>query len=204
MIIMMRIIGGEAKGRRIAFKKAFLKKDATPLRPTSAKVRKAIFDIIRGRIENSSFLDLYAGSGAVGMEALSRGASQVVFVDDSTLRANAIKEMIHSIGFGSRARVFRCSAALFIQKLSRKDKISFDIVFADPPYGSQELDEIMPLLDKKDIISVNGILIVEHPSKKTVMPSEVGNLRLTKQYKYGDTSLSLYTKKAFMNSETKV
>lgn len=200
---MIRIIGGEAKGRRIAFKKSFSKKDAVPLRPTSAKVRKAIFDIIGDRIENSSFLDLYAGSGAVGMEALSRGASQVVFVDDSPLRANAIKDIIRSIGFGDRSEVFRCSTALFIEKLNRKDKISFDIVFVDPPYGSQELDEIMPLLDKKDIISDNGILIVEHPSKKTVMPSEVGNLRLTKQYKYGDTSLSLYTKKAFMNSETK-
>ncbi len=201
---MMRIIGGEAKGRRITLKKAFLKKDATPLRPTSAKVRKAIFDIVRDRIENCSFLDLYAGSGAVGMEALSRGASQVVFVDDSPLRVNTIKEIIHSIGFGIRAQVFRCSAALFIEKLSRKDKISFDIVFVDPPYGSQELDEIMPLLDKKDIISDNGLLIVEHPSKKTAMPSEVGNLALVKQYKYGDTSLSLYVKTASMNSEAQV
>lgn len=192
---MMRIIAGEAKGRRIALKKAFSKRDAMPLRPTSAKVREAIFDIIKGRIENCSFLDLYAGSGSVGIEALSRGASHVVFVDDSPLRVDAIKAITRSIGFGGRVQVFRRSAVLFIQKLNREDKMSFDIVFADPPYGSQELDEIMPLLDKKDVISNNGLFIAEHPSKKTGMPSEVGNLQLTKQYKYGDTSLSFYTKK---------
>lgn len=198
---MIRIIGGAAKGRRIALKKAFLKKDAIPLRPTSAKVREAIFGIIKERIETCSFLDLYAGSGAVGIEALSRGASHVIFVDDSSLRVNAIKEIIHLLGFDDRAQAFRYRAELFIEKLSREDKMSFDIVFADPPYGSQELDEIIPLLDKKNIISNNGLLIVEHSSKKTGMPSEVGNLGLTKQYKYGDTSLSFYIKRASINSE---
>jgi len=200
---MLKIIGGNAKGRRIGLKKSFSKKDACPLRPTSAKVRKAIFDIIQDRICNASFLDLYAGSGAVGIEALSRGSSRVVFVDASPLRGRAIKEMLQDIGFGDRAQVFRGSAKSFIEKLSNMEEKYFDIIFADPPYGSQELDEIIPLLDKKDIISDNGILIVEHSSKRPAMPAMIGNLRLLKQYKYGDTKLSLYMKSGSVGSDKK-
>ncbi len=191
---MIRIIGGESKGRKIAFKKTFSKKDTIPLRPTSAKVRKAIFDIIGKRIENATFLDLYAGSGAVGIEALSRGASNVFFIDESIERVNAIKDIIVSLGFDSRSKILQSSAERFIKNLKRQDKISFEIVFVDPPYTSDELDKIMPLFDKKDIISDNGLLIIEHSSKKTDLPPEIGKLLLIKQYKYGDTSLSLYRK----------
>lgn len=193
---MIRIIGGNSKGRRIAFKKTFSKKDSIPLRPTSAKVRKAIFDIIGDRIKNASFLDLYAGSGAVGIEALSRGAYSVVFVDESVSRVKAIKEIIASLGLDSKTEVIRCSVKSFISNLKRKDKISFQIVFIDPPYDSNELEEIMPLLDKKDMILDGGLVIVEHSSKKVNMPSEIGKLKLVKQYKYGDTTLSLYIKKS--------
>lgn len=193
---MIRIIGGESKGRRIAFKKTFSKKDSIPLRPTSAKVRKAIFDIIGDRIKNASFLDLYAGSGAVGIEALSRGAYSVVFVDESVSRVKAIKEIIASLGLDSKTEVIRCRVKSFISNLKREDKMSFQIVFIDPPYDSNELEEIMPLLDKKDMILDGGLVIVEHSSKKVNMSSEIGKLKLVKQYKYGDTTLSLYIKKS--------
>ncbi len=193
---MIQIIGGASKGRKITVKKANLKKGQKLLRPTSAKVRKAIFDIIKNRVENCSFLDLYAGSGAVGLEALSRGASNVVFVDDNPSRINDIKKMLQSLGFENKAQTYKYTSTSYIQRLRTDSNIFFDIIFADPPYDSQEIFEIMPLIEKKDIITNNGLLIVEHPSRNIEMPSELGKLKLLKQYKYGDTTLSLYIKQA--------
>lgn len=190
----MRIIGGQAKGRRLGIKKASFKMSSQPLRPTSAKVRKALFDILKDRVMHSSFLDLYAGSGAIGVEALSRGASFVVFIDDSFIRTSAIKEMVNAIGFDKRAQIFKEKALSYINKISNTGARQFDIVFADPPYASKELDEIILLLGKGNLISDKGVLIVEHSSKKTDIPLTVGNLKLSKQYKYGDTTLSLFIK----------
>ena len=186
----MRISGGIAKGRRVGFKKAFLKKgEKDELRPTSAKVRQAIFNILGDRIIDSEFLDLYAGTGAVGMDALSRGARKVIFVDDNSLRIGIIKELIEKFGFKDRARVIKDKASNF---LKRAESI-FDIIFVDPPYASGELDIVLPLIDEKGVLGDNGIVIAEHSSKKTLAP-EIGSLRLIKTYKYGDTSLTFYRK----------
>src|SRR5208283_1104905 len=104
----MRISGGTAKGRKVGIKKAFLRReDGDALRPTPAKVRAAVFNILSGRIEDSVFLDLYAGTGAVGIEALSRGAGRVVFVEEDRLRVNIIKEFVARFGFGEKTLVVR-------------------------------------------------------------------------------------------------
>lgn len=190
----MRIIGGEAKGRRIGIKKTFLSMKSCPLRPTSAKVRKALFDILRGRVVNSLFLDLYAGSGAVGLEALSRGASLVVFVEDNSFRVDAIRRMVNIIGFDKKVQIIKESAISYINKLTEAGVRQFDIIFADPPYGSKQLDEIIFLLGKSNLISDDGVLVVEHSSKKTDIPLVAGSLKLLKQYRYGDTTLSLFKK----------
>jgi 16S rRNA (guanine(966)-N(2))-methyltransferase RsmD len=196
----MRISGGAAKGRMVRLKKAFVKKgDATELRPTSAKVRQAIFNILGDRIINAAFLDLYAGTGAVGIEALSRGAKEVVFVDAKGLRVNTIKELLEKLSFKGRARVVKDIAANFV----KKSESAFDIIFVDPPYASEELDTILSLIDDRSILEDNGVVIAEHSSKKappftSTLEKEgirvVGSLRLIKTYKYGDTSLSLYKK----------
>ncbi len=219
----MRISAGAAKGRKVIFKKAFIKKgDADELRPTSAKVRQAIFNIIGGRIINAMFLDLYAGTGAVGIEALSRGAGKTVFVDDNSLRVNVIKEVLEKFGFKNRAKVVKDKASSYI----KKSEFIFDIIFVDPPYASDEINTILPLIDETDILSDNGVVIAEHSSKKTPplhppllrgeskggvplnkggtkggcapldkwRAREGGSLRLIKTYKYGDTSLTLYRK----------
>jgi 16S rRNA (guanine966-N2)-methyltransferase len=196
----MRISGGIAKGRKIGVKKAFAQKgEAGELRPTSAKVRQAIFNIIGDRIIDSVFLDLYAGTGAVGIEALSRGAKKTVFVDDNSLRISIIKKLLEKFGLKDMARVVKDRASNFI----KKTESVFDIIFVDPPYASGELDMVLPLIDEKGILGDNGIVIAEHPSKKTppfTSPLDkggirgVGSLRLIKTYKYGDTSLSLYKK----------
>ncbi|MCL4536038.1 MAG: 16S rRNA (guanine(966)-N(2))-methyltransferase RsmD [Nitrospirae bacterium] len=190
----MRISGGIAKGRRVGLKKAFAKKGETDeLRPTSAKVRQAIFNILGNilgdKIVGSRFLDLYAGTGAVGIEALSRGAGKTVFVDDNSLRINIIKELLEKFGFKDRAGVVKDKASNFI----RKSESVFDIIFVDPPYASGELDMVLPLIDEKAILGDNGIVIAEHLTKKILLP-EIGSLKLIKTYKYGDTSLTLYRK----------
>ncbi|MCL5062529.1 MAG: 16S rRNA (guanine(966)-N(2))-methyltransferase RsmD [Nitrospiraceae bacterium] len=200
----MRISGGAAKGRKVGLKKAFAKKGETDeLRPTSAKVRQAIFNILGNilgdKIVGSRFLDLYAGTGAVGIEALSRGAGKTVFVDDNSLRINIIKELLEKFGFKDRAGVVKDKASNFI----KKSESVFDIIFVDPPYASGELDMVLPLIDEKAILGNNGIVIAEHSSKKTppfTSPLDkggirgVGSLKLIKTYKYGDTSLTLYRK----------
>jgi len=186
----MRISGGIAKGRKVGLRKAFVKKgEAGELRPTSAKVRQAIFNILGDRIIDAAFLDLYAGTGAVGIEALSRGAEKVFFVDDNSLRISIIKELVEKFGFKDRAKVVKDRASNFI----KKSESVFDIIFVDPPYASGELDIILPLIDEGSILGDNGVVIAEHSSKKKLI-SEIGILRLIKTYKYGDTSLTLYRK----------
>lgn len=209
----MRISGGIAKGRRVGLKKSFIKKgEEDELRPTSAKVRQAIFNIIGDRIIDAMFLDLYAGTGAVGIEALSRGAGKTVFVDDNSLRVNVIKEVLEKFGLKNRAKVIKYKASNYI----KKSEFIFDIIFVDPPYASEEIDVVLPLIDDCSILRDNGLVIAEHSSKKTPplypplirgelkegVPFDkggvrgVGRLRLIKTYRYGDTSLTLYRKES--------
>ncbi|MCC6347142.1 MAG: 16S rRNA (guanine(966)-N(2))-methyltransferase RsmD [Nitrospirales bacterium] len=184
----MRISGGSAKGRKIGFRKAFLRKgEDAALRPTSAKVREALFNILAARIGGAVFLDLYAGTGAVGMEALSRGAEQALFVESSSLRVNLIKDLIERFGFGGRASVVKEDATLFLKRSEDR----FDIIFVDPPYESGELETALPLIAGRELLQEGGAIVVEHPSRR-VPPSDVGILERVKTYRYGDTSLSLY------------
>jgi 16S rRNA (guanine966-N2)-methyltransferase len=187
----MRISGGMAKGRKVGIKKAFLRKaGVNELRPTPAKVREAVFDILRGRAEGSLFLDLYAGTGAIGIEALSRGAATVVFVEEDHLRSNMIKEFVERFGFGDKALIVREK----VQDFLRKSEERFDIIFLDPPYASEEIMAVLSLVDELGIVEQEGIIIAEHSSKKD-LGEYAGGLTLKKKYKYGDTSLSLYIKR---------
>ncbi|MEW6118048.1 MAG: 16S rRNA (guanine(966)-N(2))-methyltransferase RsmD [Nitrospirota bacterium] len=184
----MRISGGSAKGRKVGFKRAFRQKDESDeLRPTSAKVREAIFNILRDQITDAVVLDLYAGTGAVGIEALSRGAGRVVFVEHNPQRVSIIKDLTERFGFKDRGVVIKERADRFL----KRTEYIFDIIFVDPPYRSEELATVLPLIDARDVLSDRGVLIAEHHAKKK-LPASIGNLELKKVYKYGDTSLSVY------------
>jgi len=178
----MRISGGTAKGRKVIFKKS-----DSSTRPTSAKAREAIFNILREKVVDCVFLDLYAGTGAVGIEAISRGAGFVIFVDKDGAKIRIIKELIEKFSFKQGAKFFVEDALDFLKKTTMK----FDIIFADPPYASLELDKVLPLIDNKNILNNKGLVIAEHSRKKT-LPPIIGRLKLAKIYKYGDTALSLY------------
>ena len=190
----MRISAGNLKGRKINFRKAqkaAAKQDA--LRPTSSKVRESVFNIIGSLIEDAKFIDLYAGTGAVGVEALSRGASAAFFVEADRKRTEQIEKMLKDCGYSSKADIITGEASAFIAK-TVKEGLKFDIVFLDPPYHTGELERILPLLSGGEMLNDKGIIIAEHLSKKK-LPDEIGKLVQKKAYKYGDTMLTLYRKK---------
>lgn len=190
----MRVIAGAAKGRRFGFKKTFSQTTAEDeLRPTSSKVRESIFNIIRDRLKGSVFLDLYAGTGSVGIEALSRGAAEAVFVEINAARVKIINRLLPEFGFADQSKVIHSAAYDFISLESSRSSRArrYDIIFVDPPYRSDELMKALPVIGKGSILSDSGIVIVEYLTK-TAAPDIIDRLKLVKRYKYGDTSLALY------------
>ncbi len=189
----MRISGGIAKGRRTATKRLLSKtSEGEKLRPTSSKVREALFDILRERIRDASFVDLYAGTGTVGLEALSRGASKAIFVEPNDLRISIIKKNADEFGFREKALVVKSRAYEFLEK-SSSEKKRFDIFFVDPPYHSEEIRKVLPLIGEKGLLNKSGVVIVEHFFKKEI-PDTAGELKIDRNYRYGDTMLTFYRK----------
>lgn len=187
----MRIISGVAKGRRVGFRKAFLRQgEADELRPTSSKVREAVFDIIRDELPGAEFLDLYAGTGGVGIEALSRGAGKVTFVESNDLRVKMINDLIMRFNFKGRSVVIMGDTGDFLKKELKK-RHKYDIIFLDPPYHSDELMMILQVIGQGGLLEKDGRVIAEHFSK-TVLPDVAGRLKLVKKYRYGDTALTRY------------
>jgi len=190
----MRISGGLAKGRQTATKRLFSKASkGEELRPTSSKVREAIFDILRNKIDGASFVDLYAGTGTVGLESLSRGAGKAVFVEPDKVRAKAIKETAVKFGFGKKVTVVNGKAREFLKNASVK-KERFDIFFVDPPYFSEEIMITLPIIGEKELLNDDGVIIVEHFFKRK-LPETVSKLKMIKRYRYGDTMLTIYMKR---------
>ena len=183
----MRITGGRAKGRTIKVKSTT---ETSQLRPTASKVREALFNIIGADIAGSRFLDLYAGTGSVGFEALSRGAEEVIFVEINPIRCRVIKELAQNLGYKDRIKVYKSKAFKFLLRTKERKDV-FDFIFIDPPYQSGEIMKILPMLSDGLILSKDGMIIVEHFSK-IALPEEIGNLKTRKRYKYGDTSLTTY------------
>lgn len=187
----MKISGGQLKGRKIPVGKLVSKRgDSSLLRPTSAKVREALFNILMKDIQTACFLDLFAGTGAVGFEAISRGAEKVFFVENNRFLVKAIDEHISKMDLTGKAFSYAEPALDFLKKASDSG-MKFDIIFADPPYASEERERILSYIDRHDILTDSGCLIVEHASR-TALPGDMRSLRIVKRYRYGDTMLSLY------------
>lgn len=156
------------------------------VRPTSDKVKQALFNILGDRATDAVFLDLFAGAGGIGIEALSRGAARVTFVDASRDSLNSIKQNIEQLGFGDRAQVVLSKAESFLKKPSGL----YDIVFLDPPYA-EEIAPLLALIAGSGILKPDSIVIAEH-FKKQPSPESAGELTLCRQAKYGDTVLAFY------------
>jgi len=182
----MKIIGGEFKGRNIDMPRV------TPsIRPTSDKVREALFNIIKDKVSGASVLDLFAGSGALGIEAFSRGAARVTFVDKNKRCTDIIKKNVSNLdGNTDNIKIFHSEAAKAIKKLN-DSKMRFDLVFLDPPYYEDSLKKCLIYIDNYDILSRSALIICEHFKKDTV-PAESGKITRIREYRYGDTVLSIY------------
>ena len=176
---MIRVIGGQLRGRRLE----------TPnwagLRPTSDRLRETLFNILMPRLPGARVLDGYAGTGAVGIEALSRGAARVTFVDHDPRAEALIRNNLTRCGVSDRHVIIRARLAAAGGQLAGP----FDIVFLDPPYGAAELgsglDAGAPLVGKE------GLLVIEH-AKRDPAPASVAGLSLTRELIQGDSALAFY------------
>ncbi len=192
----MRISGGNLKGKKIGRRKMFSPSGrGEQLRPTSAKVREALFDILREKIAGAVFVDLYAGTGTVGLEALSRGAKRVILIETDRQQAHFLRESDAQLGVQDQAEVHSARASEFIGH-AIDSALRMDVVFADPPYASNEAEVTLNLLgEHSESLPEHFRLVIEHPSKKA-LPGDSGGMSRLKQYKYGDTMLTLYAKRS--------
>ena len=186
----MRIVAGIQKGRRLK------EPDGRDLRPTSARVREALLSILAHHIEGTRVLDLYAGTGALGLESLSRGARQAVFVDNRVAATRLLRENVARCGHDERCVVITQEVETFLASPpSFGEPPAFDIVFADPPYHATDLGRLLERLDLSGKIADQGMLILEHFFKHAV-PGRIGALTQTRQSRYGDTILTFYQRAA--------
>ena len=175
----MRVTGGTGRGRK-------LKVPAGGVRPTSDKVKQALFNIMGERVPGSAFLDLFAGAGGIGIEALSRGAERVVFVDASRASLDIIRHNVDLSGFGERAQVVSSKAEAYLKKAAEQ----FDSVFLDPPYAA-ELKPLLERIAEAGVLKPDALVIAEH-FKKQPSPEKAGTLTLYREARYGDTVLAFY------------
>jgi len=180
----MRVIAGSHRGRRLSGPRG------TALRPTSDKVREALFSILGTQVSGGRFLDLYAGTGAVGIEALSRGASIVTFVESDPKAVQLLQQNLQACQFLERAQVRVGKTATF---LDRNDWWGgpYDVLFADPPYA--DLDALSTLIHawRPGLLSERAAMIIEQDSR-TKLPTSIDHATLVRKYLYGDTALYLY------------
>jgi 16S rRNA (guanine(966)-N(2))-methyltransferase RsmD len=174
------VISGSKKGIKIEIPKT------KNVRPTIDRVKEAIFSIIQFEIKNKCFLDLFAGSGQVGIESLSRGASGAIFVDKFYYSVLAIKKNLSNLKLENKAKVFMMDAATFLENTDLK----FDLAFLDPPYSSGVLKQILPLLVKKML--PNGIIIRENSINNPL--EDIKGFKIRKLYKYSNVSVVIYDK----------
>ncbi len=180
----MRVISGASKGKVLKIPKGL------HTRPTSDKVKEALFSMIHFHIPGSIVLDLFSGTGSLGIEALSRGAEKAYFVDNHPKSIQTIKENIHSTGYGSKSVVLFCDAQKAIQKLVSADE-QIDIVFMDPPYHENLILPCIYTMIEKKLLKKTGLLIIEHDQKEK-LPECIDILSKIKEKRYGNTRITIY------------
>jgi 16S rRNA (guanine(966)-N(2))-methyltransferase RsmD len=182
---MTRIIGGLGKGRRLKTPKG----DAT--RPTGARVRQTLFDILAPEIPGCLFLDAFAGSGGIGLEALSRGAREVVLVDASRAAVLALQENVRALHAASgAARVFRQDARAALSGFANEG-LRFDVIYLDPPYDADLYEPLLAAIGERLLLRPGGVVVAEHFHKR-VLPATIGGLARAREVRVGDHRLSFY------------
>ena len=187
----MRITGGSARGRRLAAPKAGVE----IIRPTCDRVREALFNILGPRTTNSTCLDLFAGTGAIGVEALSRGAAFVLFVDQSMEAGRLISTNLHACWQTPSAAFIRLNLATTTSLLALRTGLPpgalLDLVFMDPPYQKKLADRALAMVEESGLLASEALVLVEE-HRNAVLPDQVGLLYLTDRRRYGETGLWIY------------
>ncbi len=180
----MRVIGGTAKGRRV---KSF---KGQSLRPTADRVKEALFNILPHDLSGWKVLDLFAGTGNLTFEALSRGAAEACLVDVSREAGKMIRKNIEALGFSRSARILIIPVLRAIHVLAgRGDK--FDLILTDPPYDKGWVERVLRSLAQEELLEEDGILVVEHSTREE-MKESYGSMVLQDQRRYGGTCLSFF------------
>ena len=186
LVMLMRVITGISRGKNLKTL------DGNDVRPTSQKVKEAVFSAIQFDIEGKRVLDLFAGSGQLGIEALSRGAQSAVFVDKSAASVKIVNWNIENTGFSDKSKVYTADFSSF----AAMSRDTFDIAFLDPPYKSglllPAIKAVLPLM------SSYGIIICEYPPE-VELPLELGGFEISKTYHYGKVNVSVYRKERTVN-----
>ena len=179
----MRVITGKARGVQLKTPEGML------TRPTADRVKEALFSIINFDLPGASVLDLFAGTGQLGIEAISRGANRAVFIDAREDACKIIRENIRRTKFENQARVIRSDYLEYLRRCKEK----FDIILLDPPYAEVFLENALKSITEIDILQSGGIIIAERPIEKELLLDFEGFTR-SKDYKYGKTLLTIYRK----------
>ena len=181
----MRVIAGKYRSRPLKGP------GAQRLRPTSDRLRETLFNVLGPSVEDSLFIDLFAGTGAVGIEAISRGARETIFVESSAKAARLIRENLKSLDILA-AELIEAPALRGLEKITTR-RLLADFIFLDPPYEkTADYEEVLAFLDASHLIAPRGIVIVEH-YWKTELPEFLTRLECTRQLEQGDAILSFYT-----------
>jgi 16S rRNA (guanine966-N2)-methyltransferase len=184
----MRVIGGNARGRRLKVPKG------QTLRPTAARVKEALFNILPHDLSGTKVLDLFAGTGNVSIEALSRGAAAAVLVDASAESGKTIRENLRRLKLVNQTQLWIMPVSRALRLLGRRGEI-FDLIFLDPPYERHWIDRTLKLIAQEKLLGASGVLIAEHSLREKVEP-RYETLALHDQRRYGATLLSFFNREA--------
>ena len=178
----MRITGGQCRGRVITGP------EGLEVRPTGSKIRQAFFNILSNRVPGCAFVDVCAGSGLMGIEALSRGAGGLIAIEENRRLVQAIQANLKRLGFEDISEVIAGDVRKALPLLNARES---DVIFADPPYKSQLAEPILRLVDKHELLSDSGVLAIEHAAD-LAPPDSSDTLICYDRRKYGQTAVSFY------------
>jgi 16S rRNA (guanine966-N2)-methyltransferase len=186
----MRVIAGKFRSRQLKSLKGLA------LRPTSDRLRETLFNVLADRVVGASFVDVFAGTGAVGIEALSRGSREVVFIEKHEPAATLIKKNLDSLGVSAGTRILDVDAVLGLKALDKakaSDAKSPGIVYVDPPYGNlEDYDRVLTHLGFEALLDDGSLVIAEH-RRNLELPEKIGGLQRVRVLRQGDAVLSFYT-----------
>jgi 16S rRNA (guanine966-N2)-methyltransferase len=182
----MRVIAGKYRSRTLRSLKGQM------LRPTSDRLRETLFNILRATVEGATFVDLYAGTGAVGIEALSRGAQHAIFVEQHAPAVALIRRNLESLGIGAEAEILGMNVARAFERLEAR-RVHAQFIFLDPPYAADiEYQSTLEALGESSVVAPGCRVIVEHLRKRE-LPERTGGLELARVVEQGDAALSFYS-----------